>query len=277
VRVIEPRTGSIRERIVDAWTYRHLVVFFARRQLEKRYRRTMLGWIWLPLRPSLDVGMRAFVFGGLLGVQSGSTPYLLFLLVGMSAWFMFERTLFWSMRSIDLNRGLLSRVYVPRLVPLVSAIAPGLVEYLTYCGIVLIAAAYYFATTGVMYLRYDYGLVQALVGLVLLVGLALSVGLWLAPLAAKTRDVRFAMRYVLSIWTYVTPVLYPLQSLHGLYRTFAALNPATAPLEMVKSGIIQTGSFGVQNLLVTCVAIAILSTSGLWFFSRSEAGALDRL
>jgi lipopolysaccharide transport system permease protein len=277
VRVIEANTGSAIERIVDAWRYRHLAHFFAKRLLEKRYRRTALGWIWLPLRPTLDVSMRAFLFGGLLGVSAGPVPYIVFLLIAMSSWHLFDRTAFWGMRALEVNRGVLNRVYVPRLVPLVSSIAPGFVEFAIYGVIVLIALVYYKLANGIFYLRLDYGPLQAAVGVLLLVALALSLALWLSVMAARTRDVRFVMRYVFSIWMYITPVLYPLDSLHGIYRTAALINPVTAPLEMIKSGLIHNGVYHPLNVLVTVASIFVLGISGFWFFNRAEANALDRL
>jgi ABC-type polysaccharide/polyol phosphate export permease len=72
-------------------------------------------------------------------------------------------------------------------------------------------------------------------------------------------------------------VLYPLDSLHGIYRTAALINPVTAPLEMIKSGLIHNGVYHPLNVLVTVASIFVLGISGFWFFNRAEANALDRL
>lgn len=276
-RVIEPRQPGVLQRAREAWGFRGLVPFFGRRFVEKLYMRTWLGWLWVPLRPTLDFGTRVFIFGGLFGVTTTGVPYLLFVLVGMSAWELFDRTAYWSTRSLELNRKFLRRLYLPRLTIIAGATFPAVVIYLVYIVLIAIALGYYLLVDGRLYLQLGPESVLALAGLGLFVALALSVGLWLSVYAAQARDVRFFLSYVLGFWFFLTPIVLPLQQVPAGFRTIMELNPATAPVELVRQGLLGTEPVLASSLISTFVVLAVVGGSGLWFFTRSEAAALDSL
>lgn len=277
LRVLEPRQPGVRERALEAWRYRRLVSYFGRTYIEKTYKKTWLGWIWVPLRPVLNVGTRVAVFGGLLGAPSSGKPYLLFFLVGTSAWQLFSQTALWSTRSIELSRRVLKRVYVPRLTVFVAALAPSMLNFLLYLLLTIVMVVYYVAVAGVFHLELGVRTMLTLAGLVLAVGIAFSIGLWLSIFAALARDVRFGLSYVLGVWFFVTPVIYPLSAVPERFQTAASLNPLTAPIEMVRAGLLGVGEVPPVALSVTLVFIGLVGISGLWFFNRSEAAALDSL
>lgn len=277
VHVIRPRRPGVFHRLADLWRYRQLVPFFGRRYIQKLYARTWLGWTWIPLRPAIDVSMRTILFGGLLAVPSAGLPYFLFFLIGTAAWQLFERTATWSTRSLELNRGFLKRIYVPRLTPLVASIIPSVLDLLLYGVMATIAFGYYWLIDGRVYAELSVRTLWCVLGFFLLPALGLSVGLWTATYAARARDIRFALRYVLGIWYFVTPVIYPLGAIPSGFQRLAQLNPATAPVEMVKFGILGTGSVPYTSLYITLGFIAVVGGLGLWFFGRTEDAAVDSL
>lgn len=275
--VIEPRRPGAAHAAAELWRSRRLVGWFGKRLLEKRYQRTWLGWVWLPLRPTLDVVARAFVFGSILSAPSEGVPYLLFFLIGMSAWNLFEESVFWSARSLELNRRILRRVYVPRLTMLVGSLAIGAVEYLIYMIMAALAVTYYLLADGTTYLALGANTLAAVAGLALIVLLAQSLGLWLSVLGAQARDVRFFLRYITGFWFFLTPVIYPLGAVPENLRWLAAINPVTAPVEMVKYGVLGTGGVPMEALAVTIGFIVVVATGGIAFFRRSEAAAVDAM
>jgi lipopolysaccharide transport system permease protein len=101
-------------------------------------------------------------------------------------------------------------------------------------------------------------------------GLALSfgIGLWLATLNALARDVRLILGFVLPVWMYVTPVIYPADSLPERWRVLATINPAAAPVELVKQGVLGVGSVTAGQLGFSLGASALILISGLWFMTR---------
>jgi lipopolysaccharide transport system permease protein len=277
VTIIEPRRPGIGQRLVELWHYRWLIVYFGHRFLQKRYARTWLGWVWIPLRPAVDVTSRALLFGGLLAVPSTGLPYLLFFLVGVSAWQVLDRTAYWATRSLELSRSVFKRMYVPRLTAVCGAVVPSFVDYLLYMLIAIIVVIYYRVTTGVFYVELSARTLWALVGLAMLLLIVLSVGIWLAPFAARARDIRFGLAYALGPWFFVTPVIYPLGAVPSPFEVVAYLNPATAPIELVKFGLLGTGGIPGWSLVVSVGFLCLVIPSGLMLFARIEAAAVDSL
>jgi lipopolysaccharide transport system permease protein len=276
-RVIEPRVPGVGQRLRELWDYKRLIGFSGRRMLEKRYLRTWIGWPWIPLRPILDVGARALLFGGLLGVPSEGIPYPVFLLVGLGAWQLFERTAYWAIRSLELNRGILRRIYVPRLTMVLGAIVPSGVEYLVYCLLTAVVVCAYWIGDGQLYLAAGPETLLALGGLVLLISLALAVGMVLSVYAVQARDVRFAFGYVIGFWLFLTPVLYPLTAVPEIFQVLVEFNPVTAPIEMVKLGLLGVGEVTTRSLITTAVVLVVGGAAALWFFNAAESRTLDGL
>jgi lipopolysaccharide transport system permease protein len=277
LRTIEPRRAGIRERLAEAGRHYRLIPFFGRRFVERMYLRTWLGWLWIPLRPVLDVAARLFVFGGLFGAASEGVPYVLYLLIGMSAWELFERTTYWSTRSLEVNRRFVRRIYVPRLTILAAAIFPSGVSYLVYLGIAFVAFAGYLIADGHLYLYFGLDTLAAPAGMALLMLLGLSLGCWLSIYGAQARDIRFWLSYVLSFWFFVTPIVLPLSEIPSGFREIVQLNPVTAPVLMVKHGLLGTAGVPLMSLVSMTLFLVIVGGVGLWFFSRSEDAAVEQL
>lgn len=276
-RVLQPPRWTPVGALTRLWHHRGLIPYFGRRYLERRYARTLLGWVWIPLRPTFDVGARVLLFGGFLGVASGDRPYFMFFIIGMAAWQLFDRTAFWAMRAIEMNRTLLSRVHVSRLSPVVAAIVPGALDLLLYLGIALIGATYYALTHGSSYLVVDRATAWAGLGIFLLALFAIALGMLLAPLAAEARDVRFFSRYVFGFWFFLTPIVYPISTIPPGYRKLAELNPITAPVELVKYGLLRTAEPTSLSLTVSLATLCVLLVGGLWFFARRERAGTERI
>lgn len=277
VTVIHPRHVGVVERFREFWDYRRLIPFFGMRFLQKTYARTWLGWFWIPLRPILSVGSQVLIFGAVLGVPSNGVPYLLFFLVGMGVWQLFAICAYWATRCVELSKRFLKQLYLPRLILLLAAATPAVVDFGLYAILIAIAIGWYGISDGTMYLAVWPGLFVALAGLFLAVGLALAIGLWTSVYGAQARDVRFGLRYVLSFWFVLTPVIYPLSTVPDKYRGWMEMNPMTAPLEMVKSGLLNAGDVTLPAVLASVGWITLISATGLRFFLKSEAAAVDHL
>lgn len=277
VRLIEPRQPAMGERLRETWVYRRLVWYFSKRFIQKLYARTWLGRLWIPLRPGITLGSQILIYGGLLGAPSDGKPYALFFIIGSSVWEMFYRTAYFSTRSLELNKRLLKRLYIPRLVVLIGSAGAGLAMFFVYISFALGFVVYYYATSGTTHLGLGLNTLAVPVGLLMVLLIALSIGLWLSIYSARARDVRWTLRYALSFWFLITPVIYPLSQVPSGYRTAAELNPMAAPIEMIRYGLLGVGHFPPLALAVSIAAILVVGGGGLWFFNRSEASALDNL
>jgi lipopolysaccharide transport system permease protein len=277
VHIIESRPPGTLARLLEVWHYRRLLRIFGGLYMRKMYANTWLGRLWIPLRPLLGLGLQVAVFGGLLHAPSDGVPYFLFLVAGLGAWQMLSVGWYLGTRSLQIQRRTLSRIHVPRLVPVIGSMATGLMWMSMYIGMLIAGVGYYLTAHHHLYVPIGIGLLEALAGVLLLFLLTLSLSLWTSVLGAQARDPRFIVRHVLHIWYYATPVIYPLSALPPKLATLAQLNPATAPLEMVRKGLYGIGSVRPAGLAITFAAILIVGYGGLRFFARSESTALDYL
>ncbi len=273
--VIEPRRAGIWARAGEVWRNRHLISFFGGRTLAKTYRRTVLGWLWVLIRPLVTVSVSAAVFHGIVGIEAGKTPYFLFFLVGMTCWSLFESALTWTTRSLELNRRLLKKQYVPRLVLPVASLAPALAELGINLGMIALTAMYFRVTAGAMYVVLGPTTGFALLALALCCGLALAIGLWTSVLAAKARDVRFLLAYVLQPLFFVTPVIYPLTSVPERWRWLVELNPLTTIVELFRRGLLGEGLTSALHVVGVIAIVAVIMLLGLVFFDRTESATVE--
>ena len=230
--VIEPRPIGTLRRIGEVWTYRGLLPFFSWGYIRKFYGNTWLGWFWIPLRLILGLGVRVFVFGAVLNTQTGGTPYIIFLAVGLGAWELLSMPWWFGTRSLELNRRYLKRIYIPRLTVLVRATAaPGIMWCSVYMVILLIATVYYLIAKHTFYLHLGVHTLLAVAGACMILAMAWALGTWTSVIGGMgKRDPRFMVRQTLHVWFYLTPVIYPLSLIPSGYKNLMAINPMTAPL-----------------------------------------------
>jgi lipopolysaccharide transport system permease protein len=275
--LIEPRQNSVLDRARELWRYRYLWWYFASDTLLSTFRRSKLGWLWLLLRVTAPVGLNAIVFGGVLGVDSGATPYFLFFLCGTTTWVLFERSLLFVTRSLESNRKLITKVYFPRLILPMSAVAPGLL----YLGILLIVVVgtviYYFRKDGVWYITLRPELLASVAAIVLSLTFTVAVGLWTSVLQARYRDIRYGLRYVMPFWMYFTPIIYPVTMIPEQWRWLVVINPMAPIVELFKWGTLGQAHLTAPSLITSLVLVAITLISGMWFFNREEAASIDKL
>jgi lipopolysaccharide transport system permease protein len=270
LRIIEPPAPGIRRTLGAYWHYRAAFPFFVRRFLRKRYGRTFLGMIWLFLPVLMPLFMGAIVFGGILGVSIPGVPYFLFFVVASAAWHLFSQTAYFATRSLEISRSELRRVYVPRLIPLTASMTLPVFTFLIYVGITVIAVAYYAWADGETYLSIGPTTLLVPVALTALVVLGQACGLWFSPLAARARDVRRLAGYVLGMWYFLTPVIYPIEEIPEGWQFLASLNPVTAPIELVKTGILGVGDVTTTGVISYFAALAVVGLGGLMVFLPKE-------
>jgi lipopolysaccharide transport system permease protein len=274
---IEPTRAGYLARFEELWRYRRILWFFSTRAVKDRYEKTTLGIFWLFARPLGPLLVGAFIFGGMLNVPSEGVPYFLFFLAGMSCWRIFDRSLLWVTRSLDSNRGLIKKVYFPRLIAPISAVSPAVIEFLIMVGLLLATVGYYYATEGRLYLRRGPELLVAAVAALLTVVFSIAVGLWTSVMQVRHKDVRYGLRYFLQFWLYLTPVIYPASHIPPQYRWVMYLNPMAPLVEVYKWSMLGIGTFPGPALATAVALIALTFAAGLVFFDRSEAGSVDRL
>lgn len=267
---------GIRVLVRETWRERRLAPKLGTRVLVKFIWGTKLGAWWLVLRPLMDTLGKALIFGGLLGVATpGGVPYFIYLLAGLIAWRLFDRLVLYATRSFDLYRKVMTQIDFPLLLAPLSSAAFPVVEISVYIAIFLAAIAFFGILDGQLYLNIGPETFAALGGLAILVASGCGIGFWTSVLHGKARDVRLVMRYVTEFWLYLTPVVYPLSAIPPAYQAIANANPLTAPVEMVKLGLLGFGNVNLYSTLWSIAFALLMVVSGLWFFSREARRSVD--
>jgi lipopolysaccharide transport system permease protein len=275
--VIEPRQHGVISRARELWAYRYLWWYFASNTIRDLYRKSVFGWAWLLFRVAGPVGLSSLIFGGVLNVPSQGVPYFLFFLCGTTTWVLFERSLLVVTRSIERNRRLITKVYFPRLILPMAAVAPALL-YLTILLIVtIVSVVILHQRNGVWYITISPRLLVSVAAILLSLLFAIAVGLWTSVLQARYRDIRYGLRYFMPFWFYFTPVIYPLEHIPEKWRWVVAINPMVPIVELYKWGTIGQGSVSPRGLATSFALIMLTLVLGMWFFNREEAASIDKL
>lgn len=275
--VVEPRRAGGSARLEELWRYRRTFWFLANRSRKRMYQRMTLGVFWVFGRPLLPIVFATIIFGSLLKIPSDGLPYFLFFLTGMSSWMMFERGLMWVTRSLQMNRGLVKQVYFPRLLIPIAAVAPVVVEFGVYMGLLAGAFVYYRVTDGIWYLHVSWGLLVALFAQVVALVLVIGIGFFTALAQARHRDVRYGLRYFLRFWSYGTPLLYPMSQVPEQYQWLMYMNPMAAVVQTFKWGVLGVDKFPALPLLGAAMLSVGIFAFGFWSFSRGETAAIDKM
>jgi lipopolysaccharide transport system permease protein len=274
---IEPRAAGFVPRAREIWRYRRLAAFFGLKALQKLYARTKLGWVWLIIRPLFPLLVKAVVFGSILAVPSEGVPYFLFLVTSTTIWELLATAVMWGTRSLELNRGLIRQVYVPRLILPFSMITPALLTFVLHLLVLFGAIVWYRIADGQNYLAGGVNVLWAVLAVGMTLALALAVSFFTSVPAMGARDVRFTLGYVLGFWVFMTPVMYPLSAVPENWRFWMLLNPMTPIVEAFKFGMLGIGEIYQWALAASALTIIVAFGGGVLFFVRAEADAADRV
>jgi lipopolysaccharide transport system permease protein len=277
IHVIGPWHSGVLKQLRDVWTWRRLLPFYGKQYLLRRVRNTWLGWIWIPLRPGIDILSRTLLFHQVLGAPSGDRPYFIFIAFGQSGWVVFNSVNHWATRAMRMSQTVLKGAYVPRLPRLTAVLIPAGLDFILNIIVAIVAIFYYLAVRGVLYIHPSLQTLTGLGGVLMVAAWGLVLGLFTSPWSAFARDVRYSFNYVVQFWYIVTPVALPLSHYHGWIHVVAELNPITAPIMLIQWGFLDAAFPPMLSLISSLGSLAFLSILGLWSFGRFEQAAVARL
>jgi len=264
VTVIRASRGWVPLEIGEVWRYRELLGFLAWRDVKVRYKQTVLGAAWAILQPFATMVVFTVFFHKMAGIApEGEVQYPLWSYAGLLPWTLFAQALTRSSQSLVAERNLLTKVYFPRLVMPLAATFSALVDFavasLVYVGMLV----YYKVTPGVE---------LAYLPLLLLLALATAtgVGLWLSAINVKYRDVRHTIPFLIQIWLFVSPVVYPASRVPEAYRTYYGLNPMAGVIDGFRWCLLGVGS-GPGEMFWASVGVSVfILVTGAYYFRRTE-------
>ena len=280
--IIKPKDKLLSIDFAELWHYRDLTSLFVKRNIITQYKQTILGPLWFIIQPALSVLMYMVVFGGIAGIGTDGVPQPLFYLAGTCMWQYFADCLTKTSNTFVDNAGIFGKVYFPRLVMPVANVISNLLRFAIQLGLFTIVYLCYalFSNSCAAQLNLYALLFPALV--IMMAGLSLGFGILISSMTTKYRDLQILFTFIVQLWMYATPIVYPLSLVKG--KVIAGfnvdllmhLNPVTPVIETFKYGFLGAGEFiGWGWLGYSFGFMAVLLALGIVVFNKVQKSFMD--
>jgi lipopolysaccharide transport system permease protein len=263
ITVIEPKTGWVPVDFKEIWNYRELLYFLTKRDIKVRYKQTVLGGLWAVIQPAFTMLVFTLFFGRLAKMPSDGLPYPIFVYAALLPWTYFANAVSASGNSLVGSANLITKVYFPRIVVPASAALAGLLDFFIALFVLAALMIYYQFLPGWGILLFPF-----LVALTFLC--AVGVGLWLSALNVQYRDIRYAIPFLIQVWMFVSPVIYPVSLVKGNYQWLLALNPMGGVIHAYRASLLGHQPIEWSLLALSALIIVALFLGGLYYFRRME-------
>ena len=253
----------------DLWRYRELFYFLAWRDIIVRYKQTVIGIAWALIRPFLTMVVFTIVFGNLAKLPSEGAPYPILVFAAMLPWQFFANALSECSNSMLTNANLISKVYFPRLIVPTSAVIVSFVDFMI-SGIILLALmAWYNFVPSWRILTLPLFILIAFTA-------AMGGGLWLSALNVKYRDFRYIVPFIVQFGLYISPVGFSSSIVPERWRLLYSLNPIVGVIDGFRWAILggEAKLYWLEFTLSVGI-VALLFTSGIWYFRKMERSFSD--
>jgi lipopolysaccharide transport system permease protein len=263
VTIIEPRRGWVPVDFREIWKFRELLYFLAWRDVKVRYKQTAIGVIWAVLQPLLTMVVFTVLFGRFAKMPSDGAPYPIFVYIGLLPWQYFAAVLGQSTGSVVSGSQMITKIYFPRLIMPVSTAVAALLD-LAIASIILGFMMVYYGVSpsaGIL-------LVPLLVLLTMMN--ALGFGMWFSALNVRYRDIQYAVPFMINIWMFLTPVIYPSSLLGERYSWILALNPMGGVIEAFRPAVLGHMPIPWTSLSISAAVGLCVFVGGMFYFRRVE-------
>ena len=240
----------------------------AKRQLKVRYRQTVVGAAWALIQPLSMMVIFSVFFGILSRFDSGGVPYPVFTFTGLMVWIIVAKTLSEGSSSVAGNGSLITKIWFPRAyLPLSVAIA-SIVDFGFGCIALLPLLLFYGIVPGIPII---------VLPLILALVLAATVGasFWLAALNAEYRDVAQLMPFLIQMWFFLTPIIYPSTIVPAAFRPLYWLNPIAVAVDAMRWALAGSAAPSLAEWLVGSLVATFLLVTGYVFFRYREPRFAD--
>ena len=239
----------------ELWEYKGLLFFLIRRDIKLRFQQTVIGFLWIVLQPLIQMLIFTVFLGILVKVPTGDVPYHIFFLSAFIVWQFFSQVINFSAFSLVGNIGLITKSYFPRLVLPFSNVASALVDF----GVSFLVLLFFLLINKDFPISLRYLLLPGLV--IITTVFASGVGLLFGALMVIFRDMKNLVGFILMIWMYLTPIMYPISIVPEKYRFLLYLNPLTSLIDAYRWVFLSQGDLPRLDYLLISLIVGII----IWF------------
>ena len=258
----------------EIWRYRDMFLLFVARNFRTAYKQTILGPLWFVITPVLSVIVYVTVFGGIANIPTDGVPPMLFYLLGIAVWGYFASCVSATSNSFVSNADIFGKVYFPRIIMPLVAVTTNLLSFAIQLAIFAVLYIYYVATGTEPVIHWQIVLFPLFVAL--LAFMAVGFGMIFSSMTTKYRDLQIMLAKIISLWVYITPVIYPLSMVSNEKLNLAmSLNPVTPVMEAIKYSLLGQGQFSWLWLGYSALFTLILLIIGLMLFNKVQKSFMD--
>lgn len=266
--IIRPAKGLFQLDLTAVWTYRELLYFMVWRDIKIRYKQTVLGAGWAIFQPLITMLIFTIIFGKLARIPSDGIPYPVFAFTALLPWTYFSQALTQGANSVITNANLITKIYFPRLlIPLAATIVPGVDFFFSFIMMLFLMIWFHITPTWNI-LALPFFLIVAFIT-------AMAVSLWLSALNVRYRDVKYTIPFMVQIWMYASPVVYPVNLIPEKWRLVYGLNPMAGVIEGFRWALLGKQSPDFTVITVSLLVVFVMMTGGIIYFRRSESTFAD--
>ena len=249
--------------ILELWHFRELLIALTLREINVRYKQTLLGAAWAILQPASLTVIFTIVFGIFLKVDSGSVPYPVFAYSALLPWTFFATSVSFGALSVVNNGNLVTKVYFPREILPLASIGAALFDFMMATVVFIFLIFFYHVQIGLAILYFP-------IYIFLILLFTLGVSFILSTLNVLYRDIKFVVPLLLQIWLDLTPVIYSTGQVPEQYRVFLRANPLVPLIEGFRNATIFNIGIELSEIALSFLVSSLIFLLGYWFFKNKE-------
>ena len=278
---ITPNRKFIDINLKEIWRYRDLLVLFIRRNIVSVYKQTVLGPLWFIIQPLLTSFTQFIIFAKVANIPTDTVPPFLFLLSGNILWGYFSESLTASANTFRGNAGIFGKVYFPRAIMPITTTASGLLKF--FIQFVLFLVFLFMAMYKGANVNPNMYVLFTPVIIVVMALISMGLGMVITSMTTKYRDFSFLMTFAISLFMYMTPIVYPTSLLIekiesiGYSSWLAYVNPLTGLIDVFKYAYLGSGTIFWPGVIWSCVFAIVIYFLGLIVFNRTEKTFMDTI
>lgn len=271
--VVTPERKWYDLKLKEVMKYRDLIFLLVKRSFTAQYKQTILGPIWFLINPLISSFISTIIFGNIAHIESDGVPYFLFYLTGYTLWNYFSACVNNTASTFTENAGIMGKVYFPRLtMPISSVLYAGINMLIVFAMTVITIIIYVIQGCAI---HPNWTIVLIPLYMLQTAALGLGVGIIISSLTTKYRDLSILVGFGISLWMYLTPVVYPISTVSGVLGTLIMINPMSPVIQNFKYALLNTGSFIGGYWIISIVVTVILNLLGILLFNKVEKTFMD--
>ena len=257
------------------WSYRDLIVLWIKKEFTANYKQTILGPAWSIIQPIISTLVYTIVFGGIARLSPDGIPMFLFFMAGQIMWAFFSTSFFRVSTTYLDHIYIISKVYFPRAILSIVAILTKFITFIIHFALFMIFYIVIYGTDFIKHIQPSIFMLPILI--IHLALLALAVGLILASLTSKYRDLYYLENYIVTLWMYLSPVVYDISLVPEKFYSLYMLNPVAPVISIVRNMFFNEAMIDFKYYHISIVITILLLIIGVKLFKKVEKTFIDTI